>query len=228
MRLVITGNSGNGYVQLAQTVNNRKGRLMFQYIKKSMWFPTSVDIEQVATIEELVKRCKAGEVERVIIPLTYYGYGETLIDESNRRSIKQHYAANRFKDYGYSLTMSSYQFLKHEDFRELIEELQEQNPVFNEQDYSELESETLLEFVADEIETVLFREEFTLPNGDYWSKEKVKEALQYRGESYSTDIEWWEYCSIDTDGATPYAEQKDIEELALRVQVLSSVIWSAA
>lgn len=200
---------------------------MFQYIKKSRWFPTSVDIERAPTIEALVKLCKEGEVERVVIPRTYYGYGETLIDESNRRSIKKHYAANRFKEYGYCLTMSSYQFLKHEEFRELIEELQEHDLVFNDQDYAELESETLLQFLADEIETVLDREDFKLPNGGYWTKEKVREALEYRGESYSTDIKWWEYCAIDNDGYTPYTEKKDIEELALRVQEVAEKHWSA-
>lgn len=192
---------------------------MFQYIPKSMWFDPkasylSVDIKQVATIEELVKLCKAGEVERVVIPGTYYGYGATLIDDSNRRSIKRHYAANRFKDYGYSLTMSSYQFLKHEDFRELIEELQEQNPVFDDQDHSQLETETKLEFLVDEIETVLFKEDAKKEDGTYWEKEDIREALEARQEDATPEIEWYDFCFIDGDGYTPYAEKSDIEFLA--------------
>lgn len=193
---------------------------MFQYIPKSVWFPTSVDTEQVATLEELEKRCKAGEVERVVIPGTYYGYGATLIDDSNRRSIKKHYAANRFKDYGYSLTMSSYQFLKHADFRELIEELQESNPVFLDSDYYELESETKLEFLVDEISYVVINsdnsEELELwPNTLYETKDVVREIL----EDYTSpdSIDWWEFCAIDNDGATPYAEKSDIEFLAAMV-----------
>lgn len=203
---------------------------MFQYIPKSMWFDPkasylSVDIEQVPTIEALVKLCKEGEVERVCIPMTYYGYGATLIDDSNRRSIKRHYAANRFKDYGYTLTMSSYQFLKHADFRELIEELQEKNPVFNEQDYFELEHETKLEFLVDEIETVLDKNEFFIggKEGSYWTKHYVRLVLEDSGKH--DRIEWWEYVEIDSDGTTPYAETKDIEELALRVQELSEKLW---
>lgn len=191
---------------------------MFRYIPKSMWFPTSVDEKQVATIEELEKLCKSGEVERVIIPMTYYGYGASLVDDSNRRSIKKHYAANRFKDYGYSLTMSSYQFLKHEDFRELIEELQETNPVFNDSDYSELETETKLEFLVDEISYVVVNDE-TLegwPNTLYETKDRVREIL----EDYNSpdSIDWYEFCCIDGDGYTPYAEKSDIEFLAEMVK----------
>lgn len=188
---------------------------MFEYIPKSRWFPTSVDTEQVATLEELEKLCKAGEVERVIIPGTYYGYGATLIDDSNRRSIKKHYAANRFKDFGYSLTMSSYQFLKHAEFRELIEELQESNPVFLDSDYYELESETKLEFLVDEIATVLFSEDARKEDGTFWEKEDIREIL----EDYTSpdSIDWWEFCAIDNDGATPYAEKSDIEFLAAMV-----------
>lgn len=216
MHLVSTGlKSGRGYVQLAH--QREKEIVMFQYIPKSMWFDPkasylSVDIKQVATIEELVKLCKEGEVERVIIPLTYYGYGATLLDDSNRRSIKRHYAANRFKDYGYTLTMSSYQFLKHEDFRELVEELQEKNPVFDDSDYSELETETLLEFLVDEIATVLFKEDARKEDGTYWEKEDIRNVLvDYTLEDR---IEWWEFCEIDMDGATPYAKTEDIEFLA--------------
>jgi hypothetical protein len=194
------------------SAQREKERIMFQYIPKSVWFPTSVDIKQAPTIEALEKLCKDGEVERVIIPFTYYGYGASLIDDSNKRSIEKHYAANRFKTYGYSLTMSSYQFLKHSDFRELIEELQETNPIFNEQDYSELETETELEFLVDEIETLLFKEDATLPNGKYWEKEDIREALE-SGEA-DNRIEWWEFVEIDGDGATPYATEDDVKFLA--------------
>lgn len=192
---------------------------MFQYIPKSMWFPNSVDTKQVATIEELIELCKEGEVERVIIPMTYYGYGSTLIDNSNRRSIKKHYAQNRFKDYGFNLTMSSYQFLKHSDFRELIQELQEQYPVFNEQDYSELETETLLEFIVDEIETVLDNREATLPGGGPYTKHYIQQILEFG--PHDDRIEWWEYCQIDNDGYTPWAEEKDIEALADMVHLVA-------
>lgn len=188
---------------------------MFRYIPKSMWFPTSVDVKHAATIEELIKLCKEGEVERVIIPTTYYGYGATLYDDSNRRSIKKHYAQNRFKDYGCNLTMSAYQFLKHEEFRELVRVLQEEYAVFNEQDYSELETETLLEFIVDEIETVLDNREATLPGGGPYTKFYIEQILQ--SGNWDDRIEWWEYCHIDNDGATPYAEKKDIETLAFEV-----------
>jgi hypothetical protein len=199
---------------------------MFNFIPKSMWFPTSVDIKQVPTIEELEKLCKAGEVERVVIPFTYYGYGASLIDDSNRRSIKKHYAANRFKEFGYSLTMSSYQFLKHSDFRELVEELQEKYPVFNEQDYSELETETKLEFLVDEIETYLDKKELFIAGNasSYWTKHYIREVLEIHREGLE-DIEWWEDVLIDIDGITPYAEEKDIERLALAVQERSVILW---
>lgn len=187
---------------------------MFQYIPKSMWFPTSVDVKQVATIEELEKLCKAGEVERVVIPGTYYGYGASLIDDSNRRSIKKNYAANRFKDYGYNLTMSSYQFLKHGDFRELIEELLEKDPIFCDSDYYELESETKLEFLVDEIETLLFKEDAKKEDGEYWEKEDIRDALESQEEDGCSSIDWYEFVIIDGDGATPYATEDDVKFLA--------------
>lgn len=195
---------------------------MFSYIPKSMWFPTSVDTKQVPTIEELEKLCKAGEVERVIIPFTYYGYGASLIDDSNRRSIKKHYAANRLKDYGYNLTMSSYQFLKHSDFRELIEELQEKYPIFDEQDHNELETETKLEFLVDEISYVLTSDDSyelfeLLPDTLYETKALVKEVLQ--SGDWTNRIEWWEHVEIDTDGATPYATKEAIKELTELVKI---------
>jgi len=193
---------------------------MFQYIPKSMWFPTSVDVKQVATLEELENLCKSGEVERVVIPFTYYGYGASLIDDSNRRSIAKHYAQNRFKSFGYSLTMSSYQFLKHEDFRELVEELQEREPVFNSEDYSELESETKFEFLVDEVSYLLINDETLpvwkkLPDTLYETKDVVREVFD-SGEG-DTRIEWWEYCEIDNDGATPYSTKEQIAELAALV-----------
>lgn len=202
---------------------------MFQYIPKSMWFPTSVDIKRAATIEELEKLCKEGEVERVVIPFTYYGYGSSLIDDSNRRSIKRHYASNRFKDFGYSLTMSSYQFLKHSDFRELIEELQEKDPVFDEQDYSMLEHETKLEFIVDEIETYLDKHDLFIAGkaSSYWTKDYIQLVLEDGGwnKGEREPIEWWEDVHIDGDGYTPYARDVDIERLALEVQERSILLW---
>lgn len=169
---------------------------MFQYIPKSMWFPTSVDLKQAATIEELEKLCKEGEVERVVIPMTYYGYGASLIDDSNRRSIKRHYRANRFKSYGYALTMSAYQFLKHFEFRELVEELQEQHPVFDTQDYSNLETETkesaFDDWVASDIDSEL-------------SPDQLRDVLNYFGSDVCELVE------IDSDGATPYVSKENID-----------------
>lgn len=205
---------------------------MFSYIPKSMWFPTSVDIKQVPTLEALENLCKAGEVERVIIPVTYYGYGATLADDSNRRSIKKHYAANRFKDYGYSVTMSSYQFLKHSEFRELVEELTEQTNVFDEQDFYRLESETKLAFLVDEIETYLDKNDLFIAGkaSSYWTKHYIEMVLTDSDYSTKTGehrehIEWEESVIIDNDGATPYAETKDIERLALEVQERSILLW---
>lgn len=186
---------------------------MFQYIKKSSWFPTSVDFGQAASIEELVKLCKAGEVERVVIPMTYYGYGSSVIDDSNRRSIKKHYVRARFQDHGYALTMSASQFLRNEEYRELVRELQEEYPVFNEQDYSELESEVLEEHIVSELV-------YSLNDGEYedlWTEEEVRDLLNARDVER---IEWWEYVQLDNDGATPYAKEEDVKILAKRLQSL--------
>lgn len=204
---------------------------MFQYIKKSMWFPTSIDFGQAATIEELLKLCKQGEVERVVIPMTYYGYGASLIDISNSRSIERHYRKARFKNHGYSLTMSASQFIRNEHYRELIEELQEQYPVFDDQDYSELEYETKLEFIVAEIESVLDSKELRIAGGTtaYWTKHYVQEILEHRPNNFRAmgleEIDWLEEVIIDTDGITVYAEKESIERLALEVQALSIKLW---
>lgn len=182
---------------------------MFRYLEKHSWWST-LDEKQVATIDELVKLCKAGEVERVIIPMTYYGYGASLIDLSNNRSIQRHYAANRLKDVQYNLTMSSYQFLKHSDFRELVEELQERDIVFDSQDYSELETETKLESLVSDLFYELNNDDSQLDVD--WSREVIEEILL--AGDWQTNIEWWEYVEIDSDGLTPYSTKEQITELA--------------
>lgn len=203
---------------------------MFSYIPKSMWFPTSVDVKEAATIEALLKLCKDGEVERVIIPNTYYGYGASLIDDSNRRSIARHYRANKLKSYGYALTMSAWQFINKEELRELVEELQEQYPIFDESDYSELETETKLDFIVDEIAYELVNDETSevlplLPATLQETKDYVRDVLESRDADYSNRIDWWEYVTIDNDGATPYALKTDIQALAEMVKAKASEGW---
>ena len=190
---------------------------MFEYVPNTHWAKRGVEsTKQVASIEELYTLCKQGEVARVIIPQTWYGYGATVISLSNHRSIKKHYAENRFRDYGMQLSMSAYQFRKYPEFRDMIRELQEEYPVFNEQDYSELESETLLDFLVDEISYVLIEDEGGLwPETLYEIKEVVRELLE--SGNWENRIEYWEYCRLDNDGATPYSEKTEIEELAKMV-----------
>ena len=182
---------------------------MFRYLEKHSWWVT-LEEKQVATIEELIKLCKQGEVERVIIPNTYYGYGSSLVDDSNIRSIQAHYPRARFKMVQYNLTMSASQFLRNADYREFIEELLEQNPVFDEQDHSNLESETQLEFLVDELLDVLLVDDSQLEVN--WTKKTILETLE-AGE-WDTRIEWWDYVEIDNDGATPYATKENIAHLA--------------
>lgn len=194
---------------------------MFRYLEAHSWW-TTLDEKQVATIDDLLALCKSGEVARVIIPMTYYGYGSSLIDDSNIRSIQRHYKASRFKMMQYNLTMSAQQFIRNEHYREMIEELQEQYPVFDEQDYNELESETKLEHLVDEVSYVLINDEESevfalLPNTLYETKDVVRDALQ--AGDWQTGIDWWEYCEIDSDGATPYSTDEQIAELATLVAV---------
>lgn len=194
---------------------------MFEYVPNTRWAKEGIEeLKSVATIEELYELCKAGEVFRVIIPQTWYGYGATVASLSNHRSIKHHYRENRFKDYGMQLSMSAYQFHKYPDFRDMVRELQEQDPVFDSQDYSELETEVLLEALVDEISYVITDWEDTThiwPETLYETKEAVREILESSYTSYEDRIEWWEYCRLDTDGATPYSEKTEIEALAKQV-----------
>jgi hypothetical protein len=201
---------------------------MFRYLEKHSWWVT-LEEKQVATIEELMKLCRAGEVERVIIPMTYSGYGASLIDMSNARAIERHYRKARFKNVQYNLTMSASQFLRNEHYREFIEELQEQYPVFDEQDYDELENETKLEFIVGEIESVLDSKELFIggKKDAYWTKHYVELVLHDGGwlEGEREPIQWWEKVEIDNDGLTPYATEEDVETLAMAVQARSIELW---
>lgn len=194
---------------------------MFRYLEKHSWWST-LEEKQVPTIEELLKLCKSGDVGRIIIPNTYYGYGASLIDDSNNRSIQRHYKNSRFKNMQYNLTMSAQQFIRNEHYRELIEELQEKDPIFDSQDHSELESETKLDFIVDEIAYVLINDDSyelfeLLPDTLQETKDLVRELLQ-AGE-WNDRIEWWEHVEIDNDGATPYAEKTAIKELTELVKI---------
>ena len=181
--------------------------------------------QQVATIEELLALCKSGEVARVIIPMTYNGYGSTLVDDSNSRSIERAYPRARFTREDHSLTMSAQQFIRNEHYREMVRALVEDYIVFNDSDYSELETETKLEFLVDEISYLLDSEEPPeYPAGitESWTKERVREILESGGWSESewtdTRIEWWEDVIIDNDGYTPYATKEDVAKLAALVK----------
>lgn len=194
---------------------------MFSYLE-NVWHESA---KQTATIDSLLQLCKDGEVKRVIIPHTYYGYGATLIDDSNHRSIQRHYKKSRFTKEHYSLTMSASQFVRNSHYREFIQELAEQDPLFDEQDYSNLEHETKLEFIVDEIESELDRAGLFIAGkaSSYWTKHYVEMLLTDSGAH--EEIEWWEFVVIDVDGATPYAEKTDITRLALEVQALSVKLW---
>jgi len=205
--------------------------MMFEYVEKGA--PTDYSsyqwIKQAPTIEALYELCKAGEVARVIIPQTWYGYGATVVSLSNHRSIKHHYRENRFKDYGMQLSMSAYQFHKYPDFRDMVRKLQEEYPVFNEQDYSELETEILLEFLVDEISYVITDWEDTThiwPDTLYETKEVVKAILEDYSGDWDNRIDWYEYCRLDNDGATPYSERSEIEELAQMVKAKREAQYS--
>jgi hypothetical protein len=197
---------------------------MFEYVEKGAPkdFSSYQWVKRAPSVEALYELCKQGEVARVIIPQTWYGYGATVVSLSNHRSIKHHYRENKFKDYGTQLSMSAYQFRKYPEFRDMIRELQEENPVFDSQDYSDLETETLMEFLVDEIASYLEETEDILSptRGAHhsWTKEYVREALEGYGEHWDTRIEWWEYCRLDNDGATPYSEKTEIEALAEQVK----------
>lgn len=183
---------------------------MFMYIEAGNYGPDIDSIVDVATIDELLARCKMGIVARVIIPMTFNGYGESLIDTSNRRSIQKHYAANRFKMHKGYLTVSAYQFKTHAWVRELIEELQEKYPIFDEQDYNELESETITEFVIDELLYANIRDD-NFPDLD---REEIKRVL-FSGSWAEDDlppIEFWEFAFIE-GGDTPAMYDKDFEKL---------------
>jgi hypothetical protein len=180
------------------------------YIEAGNYGPDIDSIVDVATIDELLARCKMGIVARVIIPMTYQGYGESLIDTSNRRSIQRDYAANRFTVHKGYLTVSAYQFKTHGWVRELIENLQEQYPVYDDSDHSQLEQETITEFVVDELFYAHIRDD----NFPYLGRAEIERVL-FSGSWNKDDlapIEFWEFAFIE-GGDTPAMYDKDFETL---------------
>lgn len=191
---------------------------MFRYVpvdKSRQSFYSSYPTEQVATIEELEALCKAREVDRVIIPYTFdfEGYGADLMSLSNNRSIKRDYKS-RVKAYGHELSISAWQFLKHAEFRELIEGLQENYPLYDDEDHSRLEDERHEQFLVDEIDWA-FRQDETITED--WSEEKIREVLHSGSVELNADsqtwtdtrLDWWELVTTDNDGLTPYMTKED-------------------
>ena len=187
---------------------------MFRYKPVDMSrqsFYSSYHTLEVATIEELIELCKAKEVDRVIIPMTFdfEGYGADLISLSNSRSIKRDYK-NRVKPYGHELSISAWQFLKHEEFQEMIATLQENYPIYDEGDYSQLESETHEQHLVDELGYAL-RDDSRF---ELWDDENIRSVLHSGGYMVGElpQLDWWELVSTDNDGLTPYIKQEDFDE----------------
>lgn len=193
---------------------------MFSYVPKDLAsirgsFYSSYPTAQVATIEELERLCKSGQVDRVIIPMTYTleGYGADLISLANSASIKRDYG-RRVKEYGHELSISAWQFMKYEEFREIIEKLQNDYPLYDDEAYSMLESERHEEFMVDEIYYAT-RQDEALPD---WTVEDIREILhstvepqgwQPDGTWSDTRLEWWDIVSTDNDGLTPYMKDEE-------------------
>lgn len=179
---------------------------MYSYIPVSVWGMNEAQ-KQVATIDELLALCKSGDVARVIIPMTYYGYGSTIVDESNLRSIQKAFKRNRLKTYQYSLTMSAWQFIHNEELREMVEQLQEQYVVFSDDDHSQLESEYKFKACVDELFYTLLTDDAY----DDLSKDEIEEVL-LSGE-WDTRIEWWNLVQVANDGYTIYISKEDAKIL---------------
>jgi hypothetical protein len=195
---------------------------MFRYKPVDMSgqsFYSSTHTLEVATLEELIELCKKKEVDRVIIPQTYdlEGYGADLISLSNSRSIKRDYK-NRVKAYGHELSISAWQFLRHEEFQEMIEALAEYGEPYDSDDYSQLESERHEDFIVDELYFALQDDS----RFEAWDRENVRSVLHSGGweridpnDKYSpvrdTRLEWWEIVTTDNDGLTPYMKDEDFD-----------------
>lgn len=185
---------------------------MYRYIVAGLYGPEIDEEKQVATIYELLALCKSGDVARVIIPSTYYGYGETLVDESNRRSIKRHYPRARFKEYKYSLTMSASQFIRNAEYRDMVMGLEEEYAVFDESDHSELEYDTQFE----EVLNLLDRE---TPGDDFpeLTREEIEAVMTWRGEAPDYEsFDFSDYVEFDLDGTTVYIHENNYELLKQR------------
>lgn len=202
---------------------------MFRYVptdRSQSSFYSSYPTKDAAYIEDLLALIKAGEVERVIIPQTFdfAGYGADLMSMSNSRSIQRDYG-RRVKPYGHELSISAWQFKTHEEFRAMIQRLEEDYPLYDEQDYSNLESETLEDFVVDELFYALDSEEATEEDTEgapLGTRDQIREVLH--SGHWDARIEWWEYCAIDNDGLTPYMTKEQLAELLVLLKARAAAI----
>lgn len=173
-------------------------------------FYTSTHTLEVATIEELEALCRAKQVDRVIIPMTFdfEGYGADLVSLSNSRSIKRDYKS-RVKAYGHELSISAWQFLKHEEFREMIETLQNDYPLYDDEDHSMLENETHEQHLVDELHYAIRQDSETFTED--WSEDRIREVIHSGGWNVGelAQLEWWELVQTDNDGLTPYMKEED-------------------
>lgn len=164
-----------------------------------------------STFEELleyVKKNENGNITRVVIPRTGYGYASSLIERANSEWLENHYP-RAIKNVCFNVTISRWKFLhaSGEELRELIQKLAEDHPLIDDEIHSRLETEAKEEawhgWAASEIDSDL-------------SPEELRDVLEY----FSTGI--WEILEIDTDGITVYLPKREIEAWQATISELSA------
>lgn len=137
------------------------------------------------------------EVTHVVIPNSWFGYGATLISLANNESITRGFG-KRTHTVGTELMFTRNQVMRFDDLVELITYLAYDYPVHDDETFSRLETETIIEHVRD-----CLREE----TGD--DDETISDWLWDNVELWSDG----ETCFIDSDGLTPYMSEDSLAQL---------------
>lgn len=140
------------------------------------------------------------EVSHVFIPQTWFGYGASLVMLANNEALERDYG-KRVHTIGTELAFTRAQIIRFPDLWELIAGLAYDYPVYDEETFSRMETETLTDFVRECLQD-------ELPDVD---PETVTDWLWENTEVWMDG----QTAYIDSDGCTPYMSKESLEALVV-------------
>lgn len=140
------------------------------------------------------------EFTHVEIPMSWWGYGASLITLANCEVLERHYKRRIQKaDYQHAWFFTRSQITRNDDLVELVCGLAYDYPLLDDEIHSRMETEVLAEHVRDAMAD-------ELPDQDVadiadWVLDHAEEWADY------------ETCYLDNDGVTPYMSKDSLARL---------------